>query len=228
MLKISEITKKYSKLPYMSHEQALLMRDIIHKNKFKNLCELGHFHGKSSIYLGAILEEQGFGKLTTFDISVTKVTPNINTLINEFSLEKFVNPIVTDEGYVWDLAKLIKSNAEKFDFCYIDGGHTFESTTLAFILIDILLDKGGVIIFDDLYWTVNKSISSFGNAILSIPIYANSSPVQRETEQIKMVCDLIVPHFNYKLIEINHNFRWAIFQKLNNPRISMIEFDNIK
>jgi len=215
MNKINAITEKYTTLPYMNHDQALFMRDIIQKHKFKNLCELGFCHGKSSIYLAAILEEQGFGKLTTFDTTWSEtITPKIHNLIDEFSLKDYVTPIISREGYTWDLAKLIKSNAEKFDFCYIDGGHTFESTALAFVLIDILLDKESIIIFDDLYWTVNKSISAFGNGVLSVPMYKDSTFIQRKTEQVKMVCDLIVPHFNYKLIEINDNLGWAIFQKI--------------
>jgi predicted O-methyltransferase YrrM len=189
------------------------MRDIIQRYKLKNLCELGHFHGKSSIYLGAILEEQGFGTLTTFDILATKVTPNINTLISEFSLEKFVNPIVTTEGYTWDLSKLIEKNDTRFDFCYIDGGHTFESTLLAFILTDILLDKGGIIIFDDIDWTVEKSISAFGSAILNVPMYRSNTPHQQATPQVKMVCDLIVSKYDYTLIENKDEFNWAVFQK---------------
>ena len=211
MIKLNSITEKYKDLPYMDHEQALYMRNIIQKNKLKNLCELGHKHGKSSIYLGSILEEQGFGTLTTFDLLSNKVFPNINTLISEFSLEKFINPIITIEGYVWGLAKLIKENNNKFDFCYIDGRHTFESTTLAFVLTDLLLEKNGIIIFDDVNWTVKGSISAFGTAILNIPTYRNSTPEQQSTPQVKMVCDLILPHYDYTLLEeINH---WAVYQK---------------
>ena len=43
----------------MTIERAELLRKVILENKFKNLCELGFLHGKSSIYIGAILEEQG-------------------------------------------------------------------------------------------------------------------------------------------------------------------------
>lgn len=211
MTKLEQITNKYSKLPYMRHEQAQYMREIIQKNKLKNLCELGHYHGKSSIYLGSILEEQGFGTLTTFDILATSVSPNIHTLIKEFSLEKFIKPVVSMEGYVWELAKLIGENKNKFDFCYIDGGHTFESTTLAFVLIDILLDKNGIIIFDDVYWTVEKSVAEFGNSILNIPMYRSNTIQQRSTPQVKMVCDLILPHYSYTLLETVND--WAVYQK---------------
>ena len=134
-------------------------------------------------------------------------------MISEFSLEEFVNPIVTTEGYIWDLSKLIEKNDTRFDFCYIDGGHTFESTLLAFILIDILLDKGGIIIFDDIDWTVEKSISAFGNAILKVPMHRSNTPHQRATPQVKMVCDLIVSKYDYTLIENKDEFNWAVFQK---------------
>jgi len=211
MTKLEQITEKHIKLPYMKHKQALYMREIIQKNKLKNLCELGHYHGKSSIYIGSILEEQGFGTLTTFDILATKVSPNIHTLINEFSLEEFVIPVVTTEGYVWELAKLIREKNHRFDFCYIDGGHTFESTALAFVLIDMLLDKNGIIIFDDVLWTVENCVADAGNSILNIPIYRSSTALQRSTPQVKMVCDLLLPHYNYTLLETVDD--WAVYQK---------------
>jgi predicted O-methyltransferase YrrM len=211
MTKFEQINEKYPSLPYMNHYQALYMKELIQKNKLKNLCELGHYHGKSSIYFGAILEEQGFGTLTTFDILSNRASPNINSLISEFSLEKFINPVVTDEGYVWGLSALINNHASKFDFCYIDGGHTFESTTLAFILTDLLLEKNGIIVFDDVSWTVQKSMSVYGNAILNIPMYKNSTAKQKTIPQVKMVCDLIMPHYNYTLIDTVYD--WAVYQK---------------
>jgi len=211
MTKIEQITEKYSNLPWMTHAQALYMREIIQKNKLKNLCELGHLHGKSSIYLGSILEEQGFGTLTTFDILSNKASPNIHNLISEFSLENIINPIVTTEGYVWDLAGLIRENKNKFDFCYIDGDHTFESTMLAFVLIDLLLEKNSIVIFDDVNWTIEESVANNGNAILNIPSYRSSTAHQRSIPQVKMVCDLIVPHYNYTLLETVND--WAVYQK---------------
>ena len=213
MYKINSITEKYKNLNYMRHEQAVYLKDLIHQNKFKNLCELGHFHGKSSVYIGSILEDQGFGQLTTFDLLPTKLSPNINELIQEFSLENYVKPIVSMEGYAWDLANLVKADAEKFDFCYIDGGHTFESTLIAFVLIDILMKPNGIIVFDDLNWTVLQSISTLGPAILNIPMYRGNTYIQKTTPGVKMVCDLIIPHYNYSLIEIVDQFDWAVFRK---------------
>jgi predicted O-methyltransferase YrrM len=210
--KIEDITKKYPELPYMRHEQALYMREIILDNKFSKLCELGHLHGKSSIYLASILEEQGFGHLWSFDLTYTTVTPCINDLLREFDLNDLVTTIVTQEGYTWDLVKFKNETNQTFDFCYIDGGHSFESTSLAFLLIDKMLDKNGIIIFDDYNWTVNSSISTFGNSILQIPMYNFMTDHQRKQPQVKMACDVFIDDSKYELID-NKKYNWAIYRK---------------
>ena len=213
MNKINQITEKYKDLPYMDHKRALYLRKIIHQYKLKSLCELGHYHGKSSIYLGAILEEQGFGKLLTFDIISNKVSPNIKELIKEYNLEKYVIPIVSEEGYAWDLARLINNRNQSFDFCYIDGGHTFESTTIAFVLTDILLEKNGILIFDDISWTLNKVTKSEDDPLLKIPMHRSSTNYQKSIEQVRMVCDTIVSRYNYSLIEVIEDLDWIVFKK---------------
>jgi len=194
----------------MDHERALYMRDIILKYGSKSLCELGHYFGKSSIYIGSILEEQGFGHLTTFDLKSN--SRPIDNLIKEFNLENLITVIQSKEGYIWDLVKHIADN-KKFDFCYIDGGHTFESTSLAFILIDILLDKDGIIIFDDVSWTLERAIK-FDPTITKIPMYMGVTEKQRSIPGVQMVCDILLPHYSYKLIDNNQLLDWRIYQKV--------------
>ena len=41
----------------------------------------------------------------------------------------------------------------KYDFCFIDGAHTWDTDGFAFCLVDRMLRPGGWIIFDDLNWT---------------------------------------------------------------------------
>jgi len=197
----------------MTHEQALYMRDLILKYKCKSLCELGTFHGKSSVYIGSVLEELGMGHLYTFDKS--QMTPSVIDLLKEFNLENFVTPIISVEGYTWDLSDIIQKRELKFDFCYIDGGHTFESTGLAFILIDLLLEPNGIIVFDDINWTIVKSVKNHGSKILSISTYRNSTLKQKMIPQVKMVCDVIVSNYRYKLIEELECFNWRVYQKIS-------------
>ena len=51
----------------MNESRARIMRDLIHRFGARDILEIGFFRGKSSAYIGAILEDQGAGKLTTID-----------------------------------------------------------------------------------------------------------------------------------------------------------------
>lgn len=204
---INQITEKYPNLKYMNHSQAVYMRDLILSNNLQNLCELGHYHGKSSAYLASILKERGSGKLTTYDLTSTTVKPCIQDLLTEFDLQEWVNVVLSAEGYIWDLVEHIKQQPEnKFDFCYLDGGHTLESTGLGFTLINILLRPGGYIVLDDVKWTINSS-----------PAYAaykkRLTEKQLNAHNVEMVCDYIIENSGYQLIERNKQLNWAVYKK---------------
>lgn len=210
--KFQTITEKYSSLPWMNIDQAEYMRKLILGNKFSKLCELGHLHGKSSIYLASILEDQGFGHLWTFDRTSTRMTPNIDFLLEEFNLNDYVTTVVSDEGFHWDLYDLKMQNNQTFDFCYIDGEHTFDGTTTAFFLVDSMLDQNGIVIFDDYSWTVELSIKNLGPSILNIPVYSRMTEKQRQVSHVKMLCDIIDTN-RYELLDLNANLGWAVYRK---------------
>ena len=192
----------------MKHSQAVYLRDLILSKNLQNLCELGHYHGKSSAYLASILSEQGYGRLTTFDLAATVVKPSIHDLLSEFNLHQYVETVISAEGYIWDLANRIKENPEnKFDFCYIDGGHTFESTGLGFVLVNILMKQGGHIVLDDVKWTINNSPALFN-------FYKNLTDTQRNANGVEMVCDIIIPSLGYELVDRNVGLNWAVYKKL--------------
>ena len=208
--KFKIIKEKYEHLPYMREEQAAYLRSIILDNQFRSLCELGHYHGKSSLYMAAVLEEQGFGHLTTFDRLSTKVNPNILELLEEFDLKKYVTPIVSQEGYLWDMAQRIQEQKGKFDFCYLDGGHSFETTALGFVLIDLVLEKNGIVIFDDYSWTIEEAMPKF----YLKTAYRDTTEKQRKNKNIKMVCDIIVNNYNYELVDYKPELDWIVYRKL--------------
>lgn len=215
MNKLETISQKYETLKWMSHEEAVVFRKIIQDNKFKSICELGFYHGKGAVYLGAILEEQGFGTVTTFDKKKAwKKEPNIYELIKEFSLENYINVIETDEGYHWDLFQIIQDRRLTFDFCYIDGEHTFESTALAFYLIDQILEPNGIIVFDDYDWTIEKSLKMNPEKIKFFPHWLRATTKQKTSTGVKMVCDNLVIPRGYRQLEIEPKLDWKFFQKI--------------
>jgi len=52
---------------------------------------------------------------------------------------------------------LAETPRPQFDYCYIDGAHTWDGTSLSFLLVDLLLKPGGWVVFDDLNWSISKS-----------------------------------------------------------------------
>lgn len=66
------------------------------------------------------------------------------------------------DSYNWNLSKLIFEMRERnesglFDAVYLDGAHTFLYTGLGICLLKELLRDGGVLILDDVHWTVANS-----------------------------------------------------------------------
>jgi predicted O-methyltransferase YrrM len=208
---INQITRKCKNLNFMTHDHAMYLRDVILQNGFSSLCELGYYHGKSTTYFAAILKEQGFGKIHAFDRAEMQITPNIDELLSFFDLEEFVVKNVAEKSLNWELGKLIKEHPEPiFDFCYIDCGHDFHNTALAFTLIDLLLKPKGMIVFDDATWTAEKSptCQDAGDYNLIYPYMCNE---ESKLAPVGFVCNHIVSKYNYE--ELPKVFDWRIFVK---------------
>jgi predicted O-methyltransferase YrrM len=200
---IELISKKYGHVPFMKHHQAEYLRKIILKNGCSKLCELGTCHGKGTVYMAAILQEQGYGQLTTFDRPKNlPLSPNVEELLAEFNLQSYVKVITSPEGYIWDLADIIQQGTTRFDFCYFDAGHTFAVSGLGFVLIDLLMESGGILIFDDLDFFPTDFVG----------IYKDLTERQLKVPQIKMICDVLVSRFNYQQLS-SPNKNWAVYRK---------------
>jgi predicted O-methyltransferase YrrM len=53
------------------------------------------------------------------------------------------------------------SNGERFDFGFIDGWHTFDHTLIDFFFIDLMLEDGGYIVFDDVGYPAVNAVVRF-------------------------------------------------------------------
>ena len=165
---IREITSKFGHVKYMKEEQALILHEIINKYDLVDLLELGFFQGKSSIYIGAIMKARGKGHLTTIDLENARAkNPSIIELIEQTGYKELITPIFAHRSYTWELAQMIeKSRKPLFDFCYLDGGHTFDVTALGVSLLSILMKPGGILILDNLNWRragKSRHLASNGN-----------------------------------------------------------------
>ncbi len=210
-----EVVEKYLRgIPHTPSDDGRILYEFVLQHQVSNILELGFQHGVSTNYLAAALDEHGTGKILTIDREITRSeSPSIYELSKQTGLERYIEVIFARSSYIWELRKLIKFNYENplkkrtFDFCFIDGAHNFETDGFAFYLVDLLLEEGGVILFDDINWSYKNSPT------LKDTEFVKELPKdEREAEQIRDVIELLVyPNNNYELIEIKN--RWAWFRK---------------
>ena len=106
-----------------------------------------------------------------------------------WTLVTFLIVFVLLRWKVWGpLMKMLEDDpSPHFDLCYLDGAHEWFTDGFAFVLVDRLLQPGGLIIFDDLDWTYETS-----------PSLKNTERVrrmpadERSTQQVRKVYELLV------------------------------------
>lgn len=207
------VTATYGDLPYMQPEQAKILRDLIVKYDAQDILEIGFFHGKSSAYIAAILEDLNRGHLVTIDlVAARKREPNIEQVLETLDLAQRATPIFAHRSYTWELARMIQAETRPaFDFCYFDGGHTWDNTGFGFALVDMLLKPGGWIVFDDIRWTIDAAMKNRSGAL---PRYWQAcSQDERETAAVQLVFESMVPHLGYTDRKYLHKGRWGIARK---------------
>jgi predicted O-methyltransferase YrrM len=195
----------------MSIEQARFLSDFIASHNLCDLLELGFFHGKSTAFMAATLEKLGRGHVIAMDLESAKErNPPIVEVLSDLGLTHRVTPVYAHRSFTWELKKLLAlSPLHQFDFCYIDGAHTWDGTGYSFFLVDLLLRPGGWVIFDDLDWSIATSASAMKN-VHRYRMYAEEEKVAR---QVRDVWELLVPARGYQNRSENTVFKWGIARK---------------
>lgn len=188
------------------------MRDLIVEQDAHDILEIGFYHGKSSAYFAAILEDLGRGHLVTIDRDTAQQRePNIEQVLSELDLRHRVTPVYARRSYTWEMSKMIRTGPRpQFDLCYFDGGHTWDATGFGFLLVDMLLRPGSCIVFDDLKWTIEAAVRNQS----SVPKqWRACSTDERATPAVQLVFDLLVPHLGYTDLRVANDGRWGIARK---------------
>ena len=212
MDRIESVKSSFGALEYMQHHEALFMRNFIAQHDARDILEIGFYHGKSSAYFAAILEDLGRGHLVTIDRKTARQRePNIEQVLSSLNLTHRVTPVYAERSYTWEMAKMINAKPRSlFDLCYFDGGHTWDGTGFGFVLVDMLLRPGGWIIFDDLEWTVEKAMQN----VRKVPrTWRACSPDERAVAAVNLVFETLVPHLGYEQIRVVNSGRWGLARK---------------
>jgi len=211
MSTFDKIDTLYGDLPYMSRPKADFLRDLFLQNNLRDVMEIGFFHGKSSAYIAAILEEQNAGHLTTFDLaSARRKEPNIEELLTHLDLSHRVTPFFAKRSYTWELQRLIATTPRpQFDFCFFDGGHTWDTTGFGVVLVDMLLRPGGLILLDDMDWTMEGSQYYQNNPDQMRPYDRD----ERQTPAVRRIWDTLLPHLGYEHVKEFPDYEMGLVRK---------------
>jgi predicted O-methyltransferase YrrM len=196
----------------ISEPQGRMLFEFILREKPSSILELGCGIGTSACYIAAALEHLGHGHLLSVDRnpdlpdwvarSFAKVDP---------ALQRFHELVVSTTSYNDELMRLILKQTQNsrcepcFDFCFIDGAHTWEIDSCAFFLAEKLLKPRGWMLFDDLTWTIGASAEAKKHGL------EDKLPLDLiQTPQVMRVFELCVcQHPGFDSFTITDDWGWA-------------------
>jgi len=214
-MKPKEVEQRLGDTPYMRLDQGEEISRFILENNVRNILELGFAHGASTCYMAAALAEAGGGSIVTIDLERARtLKPSMETSLAKCGLQDTVTVYYEQSSYNWRLMRFLEADPmPRFDFCYLDGAHSWETDGFAFFLVDRLLKPDGWILFDDLEFTWESLSPKHGHErwFKSIPREL------RVTPQVRKVYDLLVKnHPGYGDFRLTRNGWWVYARKLSN------------
>lgn len=128
-------------------------------NKTISVAEIGVDIGATAIEILKILEDKDQYYMFDFE-------DKIYELASDFENLSYVRATVVPCGntnkiydsYAWTLQKMYANNKSPvFDLVYLDGAHTFIHDAITICLLKKMVKKDGVIVIDDMDWTIKNS-----------------------------------------------------------------------
>jgi hypothetical protein len=188
-----------------NHKVITILDDLYLKSQKFSYAEVGVYEGQTSMHVARLFPK---AKISLFDFSDRLQELKVKFRDFENDVNYYPNSYKYLDSYNWSLVKLLEKKSTSFDFVYLDGAHTFAIDGLTFFLIDMLLERGGHIYFDDYNWTLRDSSLDPKKLRITNRMY---TPEQIESCQLKLVIDLLVKT-NKNYIEIIPN---ALFKKIS-------------
>lgn len=192
--------------PHMRRPAARKVYDHVIRTEARRVLELGAFHGVSTCYLAAAVDELGSGRVVTMDrVESERLDPNVFQLLEQTGLRDRVDVILAQRSFTWELKRLLEQETRpQFDFVFLDAGHVWDVTGFAFFLVDLMLVPGGWLLFDDLNWSYAASPSLRDKeSTLAIP------EEEREARQVRAVFDVLVARHGGYRTHVDGNWGWA-------------------
>lgn len=175
----------------IDEKEGEFIADLIRTNGFNKTLEVGCAMGISSLYICSALEGNK-------DASHIIIDPMQNSDWNSIGITQLEHAGVDffqliEEPSEYALPRMAECG-EKYDFCFIDGWHTFDHTLIDFFYIDRMLDTGGVVAIDDITFAGIKKLMRY---LVNYPNYKviGNVPIERRRGLNGFIYDAIVASF---------------------------------
>ncbi len=140
--------KKIKLTSAISPAEGYHLYNLIARNKFKRILEVGMANGMSSLYmLQALKDTSSNGCLTSIDPFQRTQWKGVGLRNVEAAGLKKQHQLIEKKSYEALPALL---SEEQFDMIFIDGMHTFDYTLVDLFYAILLCKIGGVIVIDDI------------------------------------------------------------------------------
>jgi predicted O-methyltransferase YrrM len=219
-VKFSDIHKIVRDVPYIDHDNARELYDLILREERSNILELGIAHGTATCYMAAALDELGSGLVTAVDLveAADVFRPSVEEQLARSGLGEYVRVVRETTGYNWFLHDAIRAATREHhceatvDLCIIDGPKNWTIDGCAFFLVDKLLVDGAWLIFDDYCWKYQDA-SEERESTDGIT-HRSLSEAERATPHVKEIFELLVmQHPGYSDFVVHDRGDWAWARK---------------
>jgi predicted O-methyltransferase YrrM len=164
--------EKYMGLPESFHENLIIPKKwrilpvkkaagefiyaLIKKNKLKSTLESGLGLGVSAAYIISATRSKHIAidpfYKTEWDSSIAMA--NMKKL-------GFNDLLIYYKDYSYNILPQLAKKGLKLDFAFIDGDHKYDSIFIDYFYMDLMLQKGGFILFDDAWMRTTQLVASF-------------------------------------------------------------------
>lgn len=146
-MKSIDVIKKLS-IPssYSDNHIGITLYDYVRKLKPKSVIELGTLHGYSAVCIGLALKDNGFGKLTCYDLW-DKYEFNSTTIEKTREVierYKLSNIVTLEKGNAYEVCKEVSD----FDLAHVDISNDGERLAKILTLLSSHIDNGSEVLFE--------------------------------------------------------------------------------
>ncbi len=132
-------------LPYCPPDEGDLIYAAIQQGGYTRCLETGFHTGSSALYMCAAIAQRG-GSVTSICVDDDETVQRGISLLETYGARDHHTLIRANSTKV--LAEKFLAG-ERFDFIFVDGWKTFDHLAYEMYLYNQMLEKGGVIVFDD-------------------------------------------------------------------------------